>query len=124
MCSAPQIRCPIRRRTDMVARVSDGESHSPFTHKSGNIEMLLVIILALLVIPTKSLMPLAAINVDFTFDAAVAIAGLLSYIGLFGYIFWPQGTSGKSLPKADVRIEVLAVAELPCTPRCPLDLDQ
>ena len=124
MCSATQIRRPVCHRTYEAARASDSESHFPLTHKSGNIEMLLVIILALLVIPTKSLMPLAAINVDLTFDAAVAIAGLLSYIGLFGYIFWPQGTSGKSLPKADVRIEVLAVAELPCTPRCPLDLDQ
>jgi hypothetical protein len=34
------------------------------------------------------------------FDAAVAIAGLLSYIGLFGYIFWQQGTSGKSLDRS------------------------
>ena len=44
--------------------------------------MLPFIILALLVILTKS---------------PVAIAGLLSYIiGLFGYIFWPQRTSGGS----------------------------
>ena len=59
--------------------------------------MLLFIIPALLVILTKSLIPLAATDVDVTFEAAVAIAGLLSYIGLFGYIFWPQKTSGKSL---------------------------
>ena len=52
--------------------------------------MLLVIILALLVTLTKSLIPLAATEVDFTFDAAVAIAGLFSYIGLFCYIFWPE----------------------------------
>jgi len=100
MCSAPQLRRPIGHRTGKAARASDSESLFPLTHKSGNIEMLLVIILALLVIPTKSLMPLAAINVDFTFDAAVAIAGLLSYIGLFGYIFWPQRTSGKSLNRS------------------------
>ena len=30
------------------------------------------------------------------FDAAVAIAGLLSYIGLFSYIFRPERTTGKS----------------------------
>jgi hypothetical protein len=30
----------------------------------------------------------------------VAIAGLLSYIGLFGYIFWPPRTSGKSLDRS------------------------
>ena len=62
--------------------------------------MLLFIILALLVILTRSLIPLAATEVDFTFDAAVAIAGLLSSIGLFGYIFWPQRTSGKSLDRS------------------------
>src|SRR5215467_13649486 len=94
--SAPRFRCPIRRRTDKAARASDSESHFPLTHKSGNIEMLLFIILALSVILTKSLIPLAATDADFTFDATVAIAGLLSYIGLFGYIFWPQRTSGKS----------------------------
>jgi hypothetical protein len=71
--------------------------HSPPT---GNIEMLLFIILALLVIPTKSLIPLAATDADFTCDAAVAIAGLLSYIGLFGYVFWPQRTTGKSLDRS------------------------
>ena len=47
--------------------------------------MLLFIALALLVM-LKSL----------TFDAAVAIAGLFSFIGLFGYIFWPQRTTGNS----------------------------
>ena len=47
--------------------------------------MLPLIILALLVILTKS---------------PVAIAGLLSYIGLFGYIFWPERTSGKSLNRS------------------------
>ena len=62
--------------------------------------MLLVIILALLVILTKSLIPLAATEVDFTFDAAVAIAGLLSYFGLFGYIFWPQRPSGKNCDRS------------------------
>src|SRR6516164_7215290 len=70
--SAPPFRCPIRRRTDKAARASDSESHFPLNHKSGNIEMLPFIILALLAILTKS---------------PVAIAGLLSYIiGLFGYI--------------------------------------
>ena len=62
--------------------------------------MLLLIILALLVTLASSLIPLAATDADFTFDAAVAIAGLLSYIGLFGYIFWPQRTSGKSLDRS------------------------
>jgi hypothetical protein len=48
--------------------------------------MLPFIILALLAILTKS---------------PVAIAGLISYIiGLFGYIFWPQRTSGKSLNRS------------------------
>jgi hypothetical protein len=47
--------------------------------------MLPFIILALLIILTKS---------------PVAIAGLLSYIGLFGYIFWPQRTGGKSLNRS------------------------
>src|SRR5262245_19375880 len=98
--SAPPFRCPIRRRTDKAARASDSESHFPLTHKSGNIEMLLFIILALSVILTKSLIPLAATDADFTFDASVAIAGLLSYIGLFGYIFWPPRTSGKSLDRS------------------------
>ena len=64
--------------------------------QSGNIEMLLFIVLALLVILTKSLTTLVATDVGFSFDAAVAIAGLLSYIGLFGYIFRPQRTAGKS----------------------------
>ena len=86
MCPAPPFRGSIYRRTDVAARVSDGESHFLFTHKSGNIEMLPFIILALLVILTKS---------------PVAIAGLLSYIiGLFGYIFWPQRTRGKSLNRS------------------------
>lgn len=58
--------------------------------------MLLFIILALLVILAKSLIPLAATDAGFTFDAVVAIAGLLSFIALFAYIFWPYGTSGKS----------------------------
>src|SRR5215813_8468031 len=95
MCSAPQIRRPIGHWSGKAARASDSESHFLFTHKSGNIEMLLFIILALLVILAKSLIPLAATEADF--DTAVAIAGLLSYIGLFGYIFWPQRTSAKSL---------------------------
>jgi hypothetical protein len=71
-----------------------------FRSPTGNIEMLLLIILALLVTLASSLIPLAATDADFTFDAAVAIAGLLSYIGLFGYIFWPQRTSGKSLDRS------------------------
>ena len=58
--------------------------------------MLLFIVLALLVILTKSLNTLVATDVGFSFDAAVAIAGLLSYIGLFSYIFRPQRTAGKS----------------------------
>jgi hypothetical protein len=74
------------------------KSHFLFTHKSGDIEMLLFIILALLVMLAKSLIPLAATEVDF--DTAVAIAGLFSYIGLFGYIFWPQRTSGKRLGRS------------------------
>jgi hypothetical protein len=97
MCSAPQIRHPIGHRTDETARASDGESHFPLTHESGNIEMLLFIILALLVMLAKSLFSLAATEVNF--DTEVAIAGLFSYIGLFGYIFWPQRTSGKSLDR-------------------------
>jgi hypothetical protein len=79
----------------VATRASDGESHFLFTHKSGNIGMLLFIILALLVILAKSQIPLAATEVDF--DTAVAIVGLFSYVGLFGYIFWPQRTTGKSL---------------------------
>jgi hypothetical protein len=74
-----------RSADDKAARASDSERHFPLTHKSGNIEMLPFIILALLAILTKS---------------PVAIAGLLSYIGLFGYIFWPQRTSGKSLNRS------------------------
>jgi hypothetical protein len=62
--------------------------------------MLLFIILALLVVLTKSVIPLAATDADFAFDAAVAIAGLFSYVGMFGYIFWPRRTSGKSLDRS------------------------
>ena len=58
--------------------------------------MLLFIVLALLVIPTKSLTPLLATDPGLSFDAAVAIAGLLSYIGLYCYIWRPQITAGKS----------------------------
>jgi hypothetical protein len=57
--------------------------------------MLLFIILALLVILTKSLIALLATDPGFTFDEPVAIAGLVSYIGLVGYSFRTQGTSGK-----------------------------
>ena len=59
--------------------------------------MLLFIILALLVVLTKSLIPPAATEVDFTFDAAVVIAGLFSYIGLVGFIFRRQRPTGESL---------------------------
>jgi hypothetical protein len=62
--------------------------------------MLLFIILALLVVLAKSLIPLDATDPDVTFDAAVVVAGLLSYIGLVAYIFWPQRTSGKSLDRS------------------------
>jgi hypothetical protein len=58
--------------------------------------MLLFIVLALLVVLTKSLIALLATEVASRLDAAVAIAGLLSYIGLYGYIWWPQRTTGKS----------------------------
>ena len=58
--------------------------------------MLLFIVLALLVILTKLPNTLVATDVGFSFDATVAIAGLLSYIGLFSYIFRPQRTAGKS----------------------------
>jgi hypothetical protein len=54
--------------------------------------MLLFIVLALLVILTKLPNTLVATDVGFSFDATVAIAGLLSYIGLFSYIFRPQRT--------------------------------
>jgi hypothetical protein len=57
----------------------------------GNIEMLLFIILALLVMLAKSLIALLATEAAFRFDAAVAIAGL------FSYIFWPPKTTGKRL---------------------------
>jgi hypothetical protein len=46
-------------------------------------------------LPTESAS--VATDVGFSFDATVAIAGLLSrYIGLFSYIFRPQRTAGKS----------------------------
>jgi hypothetical protein len=96
--SAPPFRRPIGHRTDKAARASDSESHFLFTHKSGNIDMLLFIILSLLVILAKSLIPLAATEIDF--DTAVVIAGLCSYIGLFGYSFWPLRTSSKSLDRS------------------------
>ena len=57
---------------------------------------MLFFIVALLVALTKSHVPLLATDPGFRFDAAVAMAGLLSYIGLFRYIWWPQGTTGKS----------------------------
>jgi len=92
---------PDRRHwTGKAARASDSESHFLFAHKSGNIEMSLFIILALLVILAKSLISLAATEVDF--DTAIVIAGLFSYIGLFGYIFWPQGTTKSSRRGASV----------------------
>ena len=53
-------------------------------------------IVALLVVLTKSLIPLLATDVNVRFDAAVVMAGLLSYIGLVGYIWWPQIIAGKS----------------------------
>ena len=57
---------------------------------------MLLSIVALLVILTKSLIPLLATDVRFRFDAAVAMAGLLSYIGPFSYIWWPLTITGKS----------------------------
>jgi hypothetical protein len=54
--------------------------------------MLLFIVLALWVILTKLPNTLVATDVGFSFDATVAIAGLLSYIGLFSCIFRPQRT--------------------------------
>jgi uncharacterized protein YjiS (DUF1127 family) len=86
----------MNRRTDKAARAPDGESHLPFAPQSGSIEMLLFIVLALLVILTKSLIPLLATDPGLSFDAAVAIAGLLSYIGLYCYIWRLQVTAGKS----------------------------
>ena len=56
--------------------------------------MLLFIILALLVILAKSLFPPFVIGDGFSFDVAVAIAGLLSYVALLGFIFGPRGTAG------------------------------
>jgi hypothetical protein len=58
--------------------------------------MLLFIVLALLVILTKSLIALLATDVGFSLDTTVAIAGLLSYVGLFWYIFRPLRIGGKS----------------------------
>jgi hypothetical protein len=66
------------------------------SHQRRNIEMLLFIILVVLVILTKSLIALLATDSGFSFDASVAIAGLVSYIGLAGYIFGTRGRSGKS----------------------------
>ena len=57
--------------------------------------MLLFIVLALLVSLAKSMLPLLATDVGFRFDAPVAIAGLLSCIGLFRYIFRPERIAGK-----------------------------
>ena len=56
--------------------------------------MLLFITLALLVILAKSLFSLLATEAGSSFDAAVAIAGLLSCIAMFSYIFRPQTTTG------------------------------
>jgi hypothetical protein len=67
--------------------------------------MLLFIILALL---AKSLMPLAATEVDF--DTTVVVAGLFSYIGLVSYIFLPQRTTGKSLDRS---LRSVSIAEGP-----------
>jgi hypothetical protein len=82
--SAPPFRRPIGHRTGKAARASDSESivHSPPT---GDIEMLPFIVLALLAALVKS---------------PVAIAGLLSYIGVFGYISWQQRMSGQSLDRS------------------------
>jgi hypothetical protein len=54
-------------------------------------------IAAPLVILTKSLVPLLATDARSRFDAAVATAGLLSYIGLVSYIWRPQRMTGKSV---------------------------
>jgi hypothetical protein len=86
--------------------------------------MLLFIIVALLVILTKSLIALFATDVGFSFDAAVTIAGLLSYIGLSGYIFRPQRASGKSFDwfwrttaVAEGRFETTELLQQGCTVR-------
>ena len=50
-----------------------------------------------LVILTKSLIPLFATDTRFKFDAAVVMAGLLSYVGLVSYIWRPQRMTGKSV---------------------------
>src|SRR6516165_9171348 len=65
-CSAIPLPDPPTDRQGSTRSYS--ESHFPFTHKSGNIEMLLFIILALSVILTRSLIPLAATDANFTFD--------------------------------------------------------
>lgn len=72
--------------------------------------MLLFIVLALLVILAKSLLPLLTTEIGSTFDAAVVIAGLLSYIGLFSYIFRPERTTDRSF---DCSRRGTAVAEGP-----------
>ena len=75
--------------------------------------MLLFIVLALLVILAKSLFPLLATEAGFSFDAAVAVAGLLSYIALFGYIFRSQGRAGngfdsrRAAPVAEENFETI-----------------
>ena len=57
---------------------------------------MLLSFVAPLVILTKSLIPLLATDVRFRFDAAVTTAGLLSYIGLVSFIWWPQRMIGKN----------------------------
>jgi ABC-type multidrug transport system fused ATPase/permease subunit len=63
----------------------------------GNFDMLLFIVLVLLVMLTQSLIAFVATEVGSTFDAAVAMAGLFSFIGLFGYIFWSHRATGGSV---------------------------
>ena len=58
---------------------------------------MLLSIVAPLVICTKSLIPLLATDARVRFDAAVATAGLLSYVGLVSYIWRPQRMTGKSV---------------------------
>ena len=55
---------------------------------------MLLSIVAPLVIFTKSLIPLLATDARVRFDAAVVMAGMLSYIGLVSYIWWPQRMTG------------------------------
>ena len=62
------------------------------------------------VILTKSLIPFFATDVRFRFDAAVATAGLLSYIGLVSFIWWPQKMAGNGF---DCSRRGTAVAEGP-----------